>query len=485
MHSTSFSSLSTLVRLLDPWTPVGAEAPGPDVAERMSLWFGPLDAIRLQAMHQAMHQAVVAAADERKTSKPATRQAPAVADDLQRVRGVLAKAISQDPLALAGLKPDDPEDPGYGPFHQRHIELQRQMGQMVGALRDHVRQAVARVSPRLRQLAVLDASLEELMAAREQALLPTTALLLERRFTQLRAAHRQVHEITEEAGALDSRLRGNDGERAGSPLSRRLAPGPAGRAGPAPGARGGLDRRTEQRIEVPTMSKRFFAVAFAIGLAAVAWVGLGFVGIELARPGHDRGDRRGLPASARWELRQFRAATAALRGRAGGHCRSRPQAWAIGSSACRLRCATRCACASRASAPRLPGPALTPYLVGLLVMLGMLGTFLGMVVTFKGAVFALEGSTDLQAIRSALAEPIKGLGLSFGTSVAGRGGVGHAGPDVGHQPARAAGGRAPARQRASPPCCGRSRSPTSARRPSARCRRRPTRCPRSSTSWRP
>ena len=50
----------------------------------------------------------------------------------------------------------------------------------------------------------------------------------------------------------------------------------------------------------------------------------------------------------------------------------------------------------------LPGPALTPYLVGLLVMLGMLGTFLGMVVTFKGAVFALEGSSDLQAIRAAL-----------------------------------------------------------------------------------
>jgi hypothetical protein len=67
----------------------------------------------------------------------------------------------------------------------------------------------------------------------------------------------------------------------------------------------------------------------------------------------------------------------------------------------------------------LPGPALTPYLVGLLVMLGMLGTFLGMVVTLNGAVFALEGTTDLQAIRSALAAPIKGLGLAFGTSVAG------------------------------------------------------------------
>ncbi|MEP6964090.1 MAG: DUF802 domain-containing protein, partial [Polaromonas sp.] len=67
----------------------------------------------------------------------------------------------------------------------------------------------------------------------------------------------------------------------------------------------------------------------------------------------------------------------------------------------------------------LPGPALTPYLVGLLVMLGMLGTFLGMVVTLNGAVFALEGTTDLQTIRSALAAPIKGLGLAFGTSLAG------------------------------------------------------------------
>ncbi|QAU35927.1 DUF802 domain-containing protein [Janthinobacterium sp. 17J80-10] len=67
----------------------------------------------------------------------------------------------------------------------------------------------------------------------------------------------------------------------------------------------------------------------------------------------------------------------------------------------------------------LPGPALTPYLVGLLVMLGMLGTFLGMVVTLKGAVFALEKTTDLQAMRSALAVPVSGLGLAFGTSVAG------------------------------------------------------------------
>jgi hypothetical protein len=67
----------------------------------------------------------------------------------------------------------------------------------------------------------------------------------------------------------------------------------------------------------------------------------------------------------------------------------------------------------------LPTPVLTPYLVGLLVMLGLLGTFAGMVDTLKGAVIALEGSTELAAIREGLAAPIQGLSLAFGTSVAG------------------------------------------------------------------
>ncbi|NRB37653.1 MAG: hypothetical protein HRU20_04190 [Pseudomonadales bacterium] len=67
----------------------------------------------------------------------------------------------------------------------------------------------------------------------------------------------------------------------------------------------------------------------------------------------------------------------------------------------------------------LPGPILTPYLVGLLVMLGLLGTFIGMVDTLKGAVIAMQSSTELETIRAGLTAPIKGLGLAFGTSVAG------------------------------------------------------------------
>jgi len=67
----------------------------------------------------------------------------------------------------------------------------------------------------------------------------------------------------------------------------------------------------------------------------------------------------------------------------------------------------------------MPGPALTPYLVGLLVLLGMLGTLLGMVATLRGTGMALESATDLDAIRTSLAAPVKGLGFAFGTSIAG------------------------------------------------------------------
>ncbi len=67
----------------------------------------------------------------------------------------------------------------------------------------------------------------------------------------------------------------------------------------------------------------------------------------------------------------------------------------------------------------LPAPVLTPYLVGLLIMLGILGTFVGMVDTLKGAVSALSGTTELQAIREGLVAPMDGLRQAFGTSVAG------------------------------------------------------------------
>ncbi len=166
------------------------------------------------------------------------------------------------------------------------------------------------------------------------------------------------------------------------------------------------------------MNKSVMAAVFAVGLAVVGWVGWGFVGtspLALAMTAVIAG----VYVLGAYELMRFRAATASLAGALadGG---AEPQA-DLGRWLERLHPSLRTPVRQRIEGERvaLPGPALAPYLVGLLVMLGMLGTFLGMVVTFNGAVFALEASSNLEAIRSALAAPIKGLGLSFGTSVAG------------------------------------------------------------------
>jgi hypothetical protein len=160
-----------------------------------------------------------------------------------------------------------------------------------------------------------------------------------------------------------------------------------------------------------------FTGAFLLGSIAVVWVGSGFVASHVLAL-----VMTALIAAVygfgALELRRFRQATASL----SAALAAIPEALSnLGDWLDHLHPSLQNPVRMRIEGERigLPGPALTPYLVGLLVMLGMLGTFLGMVVTLNGAAFSLQGTTDLQAIRTALAAPIKGLGLAFGTSVAG------------------------------------------------------------------
>lgn len=170
--------VSPLVRLLGAWHPVDAQASGADFAERLSVWLNAFDAIGLQSAQQAI-RAVPAPA---RPSAAQLAQARALSGDLQRVRSVLAHAIAQDTPALRAA------DAGYAAFHARHAELQRQMDLMLNPLRLRARETLSRVSGRLRQLAVLDAAMEQVLAKREQALLPALPALLKQRFAQLQAA---------------------------------------------------------------------------------------------------------------------------------------------------------------------------------------------------------------------------------------------------------------------------------------------------------
>lgn len=158
-------------------------------------------------------------------------------------------------------------------------------------------------------------------------------------------------------------------------------------------------------------------VIFALGLAAALWIGAGYVGH------HATGAAVAFLIAAVYcvggaELLHFQRGTRSLAAAASSIATARENlpGWLQ-----HLPSALRGPVALRVQGARapLPAPALTPYLVGLLVLLGMLGTLLGMMATLRGTGVALQAATDLQAIRGSLASPVEGLAVAFGTSIAG------------------------------------------------------------------
>ena len=166
------------------------------------------------------------------------------------------------------------------------------------------------------------------------------------------------------------------------------------------------------------MSKYLINLAvFLAGLAAVCWIGVGYIGsnplalIVTLLVG-------ACYVAGALELWRYSQATNTLT-RAVAGLSTRPSS--LGAWLEPIHPGLRNAVRLRVEGERvaMPGPALTPYLVGLLVLLGMLGTLLGMVATLRGTGQALQSAADLDAIRASLAAPVKGLGFAFGTSIAG------------------------------------------------------------------
>ncbi len=158
-------------------------------------------------------------------------------------------------------------------------------------------------------------------------------------------------------------------------------------------------------------------VVFVLGLAAVSWIGAGYLGTNTLALAFTLLIAICYVAGA-LELHRYRQATASLAEAVAG-LSAAPAS--LHDWLATLHPSLRNAVRLRIEGERvaLPGPSLTPYLVGLLVLLGMLGTLLGMMATLRGTGLALESATDLEAIRSSLAAPVKGLGFAFGTSIAG------------------------------------------------------------------
>ncbi len=161
----------------------------------------------------------------------------------------------------------------------------------------------------------------------------------------------------------------------------------------------------------------FHVVVFLVGLLAVCWIGIGYVSV------HPLGAAVAAIIAACYiaggvELYRYRQASNGLRSALNDLSSAKESLapW-LERVPAGLRNAVRLRVEGERTA--LPAPVLTPYLVGLLVLLGMLGTLLGMMDTLRGTGLALQSATDMAAIRGSLASPVQGLAVAFGTSIAG------------------------------------------------------------------
>ena len=180
---------AALIRLLADLAQTEPAPPKQPLAERLGLWLGWADAISLAtALNGPAAAAAVVGAGAPAARPGASSPARAAADAVARVRADLAQAIGADAGLLASDQP-----PGnvadFLPFRRHYQAQQRVMAARIGPLRARVRAVVAGVSPRLGQLAALDATLDNALGARERSVLAAVPSWLEKRFHHLRQAH--------------------------------------------------------------------------------------------------------------------------------------------------------------------------------------------------------------------------------------------------------------------------------------------------------
>lgn len=192
---TNFNS-SRLLRLLAHLSIDDAAESKQAFAERLGQWLDLSDAIALHAAHKASAWNSSAA-----QSGVQSLAGVAVEDEFTRVRTALVNSIRTSCSPHTG----DPRmtlptpEPGaaleiaaaYEPYRRFYLARQGAMESVVRPLRASVRQALARASARLKQLAALDEALEKILCVREHQLLSTVPLLLGRRFEQLLQAPQQ------------------------------------------------------------------------------------------------------------------------------------------------------------------------------------------------------------------------------------------------------------------------------------------------------
>lgn len=210
MHSNA-----SLVALLRDWNFEDKESVQADLAERLSQWLNPLDAIALHAEHRLIQasgadKAVLTLKStsikldvefrrlhrELLTSFALTKTPPT---NRRQTRQQLPQAEANDDVQ------DDVNDdaaPAYTPYRQHHHEQQRRMEKMIDSFRLRCRQVLAQSSLRHQQLAEVDTAMDQIFGKRERALLSKLPALMERRFKDLKAIQLKTSNATSQETSL-------------------------------------------------------------------------------------------------------------------------------------------------------------------------------------------------------------------------------------------------------------------------------------------
>ncbi|CAJ0822629.1 DUF3348 domain-containing protein [Ralstonia flaminis] len=202
-HAQQRRALSgpALIRLLARLTDVDVSESGQPLSDRLSQWLSWTDAITLSTALAASPPAIT----------PGVRPVGMDAETMcSRVRAALAKSIATAcaPDARPGgggrapIQPAMPAAPvDYADIRQRYLLMQQTMEIEIGELRGRVRRVLAAKTPDLARLAVLDASMEQALGARERTLLGAIPTMLGAYFERLRTAGQPQADAPPESAA--------------------------------------------------------------------------------------------------------------------------------------------------------------------------------------------------------------------------------------------------------------------------------------------
>lgn len=186
---TGFSG-PKLIRLLAHLTDAAPAGAAPSLSAEINRWLGWTDAIALSAALNGNPSEVTPGA-------PATPARGGTIGDSAgiHVRAMLAAAITGQgntsdsrrrmPARPAAL---DPAEADFAVHRQRYVALQQQMEREIAGLRARLRTALASRTPQAARLAMLDSVMEQVLGARELAVLAAVPGMLEPHFTRLRGA---------------------------------------------------------------------------------------------------------------------------------------------------------------------------------------------------------------------------------------------------------------------------------------------------------